>query len=292
MASSLSDSVAVIIPTHNRAHTLGRALESVYGQSRPADEVCVIDDGSEDTTRQLVLEQFPQSRYIYQPNAGVSSARNAGVAATESAWLAFLDSDDEWLPTKLERQLAEISHDPACRLLHCDEIWIRNGVRVNPRDKHRKKGGDVFEHCLRECVIAPSAVIWQRSLLEEMHGFDEELPVCEDYDLWLKIGSRYPVAYVDEALLNKFGGHEDQLSSRHWGMDRFRVRALANLLDSATLTSQQYSAARRTLLAKSEILVQGALKRGNEATATAFQAVIDKYSNTEKKSASAEILLQ
>ncbi|MDP6652727.1 MAG: glycosyltransferase family A protein [Gammaproteobacteria bacterium] len=277
----MPDSIAVIIPIYNRCHTLGRALQSVYGQTLPPDEVCVVDDGSDDGSRDFVRQHFPQARYIYQPNAGVSAARNSGVQATQSHWLAFLDSDDEWLPNKLERQLEEAALNPDCGFVHCDEIWIRNGRWVNPMNKHQKSGGEIFEQCLPRCVISPSAAVITRALFEEMGGFDESFPACEDYDLWLKICSRYPVLYLNQALLKKYGGHEDQLSGLHWGMDRFRVKALDNLLGSAKLSPGQYQATRRTLISKSEILVQGALKRNNTETAKRFQALINKYSDVE-----------
>lgn len=278
----MTPSVAVIIPTFNRRHCLGRALDSVFAQTLAPTEVCVIDDGSRDGTEALVRRNFPSVRYLYQANRGVSAARNAGIAATGSEWLAFLDSDDEWLPQKLERQFALLDSakgKPDHPLIHCDEIWIRNGVRVNPMVKHEKAGGRLFNRCLPLCVISPSATLLQRSLLDEVGLFDESLPACEDYDLWLRICSRFPVLYVNEPLLRKYGGHADQLSRRYWGMDRFRVRALDKLLSSAVLDTEQRRAARAMLLNKSEILINGAGKRDNRDLAEACQALLNKYNH-------------
>lgn len=270
--------VAVIIPTCNRVSTLGRALDSVYAQTLLADEVCVVDDGSDDASDEFIRRNFPQVNYLYQENRGVSSARNAGVGATHSNWLAFLDSDDEWLPQKLEQQMDALRQNPEYRLVHCDEYWIRRGVKVNQMDKHQKTGGDIFQRCLPLCVISPSAVMLQRSLLEELGGFDETLPACEDYDLWLRVCCHYPVLYVEQALLNKYGGHDDQLSHQHWGMDRFRVQSLHKLLCSSILDEQQAQQAKSMLIEKSEILKNGAVKRDNEETASFYQRLIEEYS--------------
>ena len=264
----MSQSIAVIIPTYNRSHTLRRALDSVNSQTVKPNEICVVDDGSTDETEQLLSRHYPQVTYVYQSNTGVSSARNAGVAFTRGHWLAFLDSDDEWMPNKLERQLQEINDNPTFPLVHCDEIWIRNGTRVNAMHKHQKAGGEIFERCLPLCVISPSAVMIKRRLFEEVGGFDESLPACEDYDLWLRFCSRYPVLYIEEALLRKYGGHDDQLSRQHWGMDRFRVKALVTLLNTGSLRPQQTQLTRAMLVNKCEILAEGAEKRGNKETAS------------------------
>lgn len=278
----MNDSVAVIIPTYNRVATLARALESVYTQSRQADEVCVVDDGSIDGTEALVKDRYPNVVYIKQENSGVSSARNSGVEATTSNYLAFLDSDDEWLPKKLETQLSALQAQPTFRLVHSDEIWIRNGKRVNPMDKHRKRGGELFSDCLSLCVISPSAVVLERALYVELGGFDESLPACEDYDLWLRICSREQVLYIDTPLLRKYGGHEDQLSRQHWGMDRFRVQSLIKLLNSGVLTDEQERLAGVTLLQKAKILRNGAAKRGKTESAEYYEQLLVDHSDVSE----------
>ena len=271
-------SIAVIIPTYNRCNLIGRAVESVLRQSFPAEEICVVDDGSCDGTQDFIRSTFPEVKYVYQENAGVSSARNRGLVETSAEWVAFLDSDDVWLDEKLEVQRAAFEVAPNFRLIHSDEIWIRNGRRVNPKKKHRKFGGKIFERCLPLCLISPSAVIIERTLFDEVGVFDESLPACEDYDLWLRICCHYPVLYVDKPLLEKHGGHDDQLSKEHWGMDRFRVVALENLLNSSVLNEQQRTLAISAIKEKCLILISGALKRNNLDLAEQFVAVIDAYS--------------
>lgn len=253
--------VSVIIPTYNRAATLVRSLTSVINQSLPPREIILVDDGSTDRSEFLVRQQFPQVRYLKQPNLGVSRARNCGIAAAKGEWIAFLDSDDEWLPSKLAAQRAALRREPFSRICHTDEIWLRSGKHLNPMKKHQKRGGRIFQHCLPLCVISPSAVMVHRSVFQRVGAFDESLPVCEDYDLWLRICALYPVLYVPERLLIKHGGHSDQLSQGYWGMDRFRIRALEKILRSPDLCGADRAAALEALLHKIEIYLAGAEKR-------------------------------
>jgi GT2 family glycosyltransferase len=255
--------ISVIIPSYNRAHLLARAIESVLSQDLAPREIIVVDDGSSDDTRELMSSRFPQCQYVHQQNRGVSSARNRGIKAASGEWLAFLDSDDEWLPGKLTAQSSLLENQPGHLLCHTEEIWIRNGRRVNAMKKHRKSGGRIFRNCLPLCVISPSAAMIHRSLLTEVGTFDEALPVCEDYDLWLRICAQHPVAFVEEPQIIKYGGHEDQLSRREWGMDRFRIQALEKIITSDRLAPDDRRAAIETLLAKADILANGANKRNN-----------------------------
>lgn len=255
--------VSVIIPTYNRRDFISEALASVLAQSYHDFEVIVVDDGSTDDTREVV-QAFPEVRYLYQENRGVSAARNHGVAVSSGRLLAFLDSDDVWQPRKLQTQVAFFAARPEARICQSEEIWLRHGVRVNLHNKHRKPSGDIFARSLQLCLVSPSAVMLRRELFEETGGFDESLPACEDYDLWLRIAVKEPVHLLEEPLVIKRGGHADQLSHRFWGMDRFRVTALCKLLDSGELSSTQREQTRATLLAKCQILAQGARKRGQD----------------------------
>lgn len=276
-------SVSVIIPSFNRRQCLARALDSVLAQTRPADEVIVVDDGSSDGSGDMIARHYPRVHYLYQQNRGVSAARNAGIRAASGDWIALLDSDDQWLPDKLALQLQALESATAEAggaeqvLVHCDEIWIRRGRRVNPMDKHAKAGGWIFERCLPLCAISPSAALIKKTLLQELGGFDESLPACEDYDLWLRICAAYPVLYVDRPLLKKYGGHDDQLSRQHWGMDRFRVRALDKLLSNSRLNSRQAEAAKAMLQEKCRILKQGAIKRDNTALLDQLEQILVRH---------------
>ena len=253
--------VSVVIPTYNRESVLPRSLDSVFAQTHPATEVIIVDDGSTDGTAEWVRSRYPEVQLLVQENRGVSSARNRGIEASTQEWIALLDSDDEWTETKLERQLAELAAHPDILVCHTDEIWIRHHRRVNPKRQHAKYGGWIFQYCLPLCAMSPSSVLIHRSVLDDVGLFDEEMPACEDYDLWLRICSRYPVVYLHEQLVVKYGGHPDQLSRRVWGLDRFRVRALEKILETGTLGESDREAALNTLLDKIDIFIAGAEKR-------------------------------
>jgi glycosyltransferase involved in cell wall biosynthesis len=269
-------SVSVIIPTYNRSDAVSRALSSVASQSRPPDEILVVDDGSTDGTPEHIPELFPEAIYLRQENRGASAARNRGIREARGDYVAFLDSDDEWLPRKLEHQLEALEKDehPLC---HTNEIWIRNGRRVNQMKKHQKYGGRIFEKCLPLCIISASSAVLHRNLFDRVGLFDESLPVCEDYDLWLRICALYPVLYLDEPLIVKYGGHEDQLSRRYWGMDRFRIQALEKLIASDVLTAEDRAAAIRALIEKTKIYLTGAHKRGKGDDVALYQDKKQSY---------------
>ena len=269
--------ISVVIPSFNRKHTLPRALQSIVDQTSAVDEIIVVDDGSIDGSSQFIEHQFPQVNLIQQQNQGVSAARNRGIEAARYDWIALLDSDDSWLPHKIAAIRDAHREHPQFVLYHSDEIWIRNGKRVNPMNKHQKSGGWVFEQCLPLCVISPSAVIIQKSILQSLGMFDEKLPACEDYDLWLRLCHRYPIHYIDQALVTKFGGHEDQLSKQYGAMDQFRIRALNRLLQHEILTLENYNSARKMLLGKLEILLTGAIKHRNQDLIAEFSPIKENW---------------
>lgn len=269
--------ISVIIPTYNRTDVLPRCLDSVFRQTRPADEVIVIDDGSNDGSSKLITAEYPQVKLIQQANGGVSLARNRGIRQASGEWIALLDSDDEWLPEKLAQQEQHMESNPNAILIHTEEIWIRNGTRVNAMDKHQKRGGNIFHHCLPLCCISPSSAMIRRDVFDVIGYFDEDLPACEDYDLWLKICSRWPVEFIDEPLLIKYGGNADQLSRKHWGMDRFRIYALNKLLDSGELNSEQRQQAITVILKKLNIFLKGARKHNNTEYVEEFGQLLYKY---------------
>lgn len=255
--------ISVVIPTYNRDAVISRAIDSVLAQNLPAKQIIVVDDGSTDDTQNRVSNQYPQVELISTDNKGVSAARNLGIQAATGDWVAFLDSDDEWLADKLLKQSEAIEHSKGFLICHTDEIWIRNGVRVNPMKKHAKPGGWIFQQCLPLCCVSPSSVLIHKTIFDSVGMFDENLPACEDYDLWLRIFSRYPILLVPENLLKKYGGHDDQLSRRYWGMDRFRIQSLVKLLDSNTISAEQVEQVRKTLSKKITILMNGFEKREN-----------------------------
>ena len=252
------------------------AVASVLAQSYRDFELVVIDDGSTDGSATELARFGSQLRYFYQHRSGVSAARNFGVRQSRGRLIAFLDSDDLWQPDKLQVQAAFMEAHPEVQICQTDEVWIRHGVRVNPKTKHRKPSGNIFERSLELCLVSPSAVMMSRELFDRSGGFDESLTVCEDYDLWLRIARDYQVPLIDQALVVKHGGHADQLSHSLWGMDRFRVIALQKLL-RAGIAGAQRTAVLRVLQNKLAVLVQGARKRGKLADADRYRAMRSEF---------------
>ena len=270
MASHPRVPVSVIIPTFNRWPMLGEAVESVLCQTMGAYELIVVDDGSTDETPRRLRDYGVRLGVLSQSRRGVAAARNLGASRASGRYLAFLDSDDLWHPRKLQRQLGFMEHNPRVEICQTDEIWIRSGVRVNPRNRHRKPSGDIFRASLERCLVSPSAVMMRRELFERVGGFDESLPVCEDYDLWLRIAKDTEVPLISEALVTRRGGHADQLSRSTWGFDRFRVQAIANLIETG-LDPEKAGWALEAMAKKVTILAQGFRKRGNEAMAREYE---------------------
>ncbi len=249
----------------------------MYSQTSLPAEVAVIDDGSTDGTEDMLRREFPQARYFYQENRGVSAARNLGIEQTTGDWLAFLDSDDEWLPEKLAKQKVALSANPEFEVCHTEENWIRNGTQVGVPRKYAKTGGWIFSHCLPLCAMSPSTVLIHRSVFAGVGLFDTQLPACEDYDLWLRITANYPVLLLEQPQINKHGGHDDQLSMALWGMDRFRISALQKIIDAGQLSEQNRQAAVNMLLKKAGIYLNGVTKRGKTEEAIHYQQLINRY---------------
>ncbi len=270
----IKDPVSIIVPTFDRAPVLGRAIQSVLSQTYANWELHVVDDGSNDTTGTEVTGlDDPRVHYMRIEHSGVSAARNAGIRCARHPWVAFLDSDDYWQPRKLERELEELDRNPSYPVVYTNEIWIRRGVRVNQKNRHRKYSGWVFTRCLPLCIISPSSVLLDREILVQCGLFDETLPVCEDYDLWLRVAARFPVLFVDEPLIVKTGGHDDQLSKSLWGMDRYRLQALMNVYQSPWLTPDQRRATAREIMEKARILETGFAKRGKPEEAALYRRI-------------------
>jgi glycosyltransferase involved in cell wall biosynthesis len=258
--------VSVIIPTYNRAGLVREALASVKTQTFRDCEIVVVDDGGADGTYEALAADRELRVLRHALCRGVAAARNTGAAAARGEWLAFLDSDDLWLPDKLARQISWLEGRPELLICQTDETWVRRGVRMNKPAAHRKVAGRIFLPSLARCMISPSAVMLHRRLLQDHGGFDETLPAAEDYDLWLRLTWRYEVGLVDEPLVIKRGGHPDQLSAQ-WGIDRFRIRALVKLLADPDLPEAYAREARRMLAAKCAIYAQGCHKRGRQTEA-------------------------
>ena len=258
------ETVSVVIPTLNRCLLLKRAIDSVLNQSVSPNEVIVIDNGSSDETINMISTNYPDIIFLTEEKIGVSASRNQGIKKSNSEWVAFLDSDDVWEPFKLEKQLTFNNRFKTnFRFIHTNETWIRNGKFLNQMKKHEKSGGDLFKNCLKLCCISPSSSMIKKEVFKNYGFFDEELQVCEDYDMWVRITAKENVGYLSEPLVIKYGGHADQLSKKYWGMDRFRIKSLEKNINSNWFSKDQNKYAYETLIKKLQIVLSGAKNRNN-----------------------------
>jgi len=273
--------VSVIIPTYNRAHLLPRAIHSVFAQTFGSYELIVVDDGSEDNTSDVLSSFKGGIRTLFQPSRGVSAARNLGIRHSQGNLVAFLDSDDEWLPDKLALQAQLFDPGRPYYVCHSDEIWVRNGREIAQKKIHLKQGGRFFERALERCLISPSSVMISKALLDRTGWFDEDLPAAEDYDLWLRITAFHDVQFIPEPLVIKHGGHADQLSSTVPAIDRFRIRAIRKILGVPELRPDYRNAAIRELIRKCLIVAAGCDNRGRLVEAEEYRELARSYGAIE-----------
>jgi len=257
--------IDVILPTYNRCELLERSIQSVLRQTHTEFHLYVIDDGSTDGTENYMkkFSDSPKVHYLKQENKGVSSARNLGIRSSQSEWVTFLDSDDEWLAHKLKTQTDFAKNHPQLRFVHSNEIWVRNGIRVNPKKKFDKSNTDIFLRSLQTCLISPSTVMMRRDLLEQHGLFNEDFIICEDYDLWLKVLAQEEVGFIPDNLVTKHGGHEDQLSTKYPAMDYWRIKSLITLSSNLNLDPDKREQVLMEIEKKAPILLAGFEKHQN-----------------------------
>ena len=252
--------ISVVIPSYNRKEFLKRSIDSAINQTKKPFEIIVVDDGSTDGTETMIKSDYDFVKFIKQKNKGVSAARNIGIKVSIGEWICFLDSDDEWKKDKLEKQINAMKSNPGYKFFHSNEIWIKNGLRINQKKKHKKYGGDIFDKCLDMCRISPSSVMIDKTVFDEVGNFNEDLVVCEDYELWLRICDKYRVFFIDEPLIIKYGGHQGQLSYSIESIENHRIKALEYLiLENLNMKNKRHAI--QMLLSKLNIYLKGLVKR-------------------------------
>ena len=269
---------SVIIPSYNRKEQLKNAVRSVLAQDEKDFELIVVDDGSDDGTSELGDEYGGRIKYIFQQNSGVSAARNRGIAAAGSPYITLLDSDDTWHYNKLSQHRKYIMSNPRILIHQTEDIWIRNGIRVNPGTKHLKIRGKIFIPSLELCMISPSSVCISGKIFESYGLFDVNLPACEDYDLWLRVTPFEEIGLINDKLITRYAGHRDQLSLSFWGMDRFRLYSILKVLQNSAdqMNISDREAAVNCALKKGKILLNGAEKRGNETSSRILLNIVNQ----------------
>ncbi len=255
--------ISVIIPTYNRKDFILEAIKSIQTQTINVDEIIVVDDGSDDGTKDLIKNL--DIKYIYQKNSGVSSARNLGIKNAKNSWIAFLDSDDTWNETKCEKQIDFHKNNPDVLISHTNELWVRNNKIINQKKHQQKPSGHCFLENIPSCKIGPSTVFLHKEIFNDVGLFDETLKVCEDYDLWLRVSKKYEIGYLDEQLITKNAGHDNQLSFTTFAIDTYRIEALEKHINSNFKTEVVGE-----LINKCNLLLKGAKKHNNKD-------IIDKY---------------
>ena len=203
--------ISVVIPAYNAEKHIARAIESVLAQTRPAEEIIVVDDGSSDGTAEVVRSFGDKVILIQQPNAGVSVARNKGIEHATGDWIAFLDSDDEWLPEKLKLQSEHLSRNPDLRWTFTNMSWDkerRGFVKpIHPTDHLNKNAIDAecFEDYLtaytQSFFASTITLMIHRSVFDSVGLFEPGMKRAQDNDLWYRIAYQYPkVGYLSEPL--------------------------------------------------------------------------------------------
>lgn len=274
--------ISVIIPVYNRKDKCLIAVDSVLKQSYKNFEIIVIDDGSSDDLGHIIKARYNHlSRgklvYDYQQNRGVSSARNKGIKKANGEYIAFLDSDDIWHKKKLEIQMNFLNQNPHLRIYHTNEKWVLHGRHHNQSKHHQKYGGWIFEKILTRCLISPSTIILHKNIFNRAGLFDETLPVCEDYDLWLRISLAFEIGFIDKILITKTGGHDDQLSRNITAIDRYRIFSLEKILKHELISQEQRNCVLNEMTKKVKIIHHGAVKRSNSDLLNWCKQIVNKY---------------
>lgn len=220
--------VSVIIPSYNTAALIANCLDSVFAQTFPDYEIIVVNDGSPDTPQleQVLQPYLGRVLYLRQANKGAAGARNAAIARAQGEYLAFLDSDDSWLPDHLSWQMELFNANPAPDLVYADAFLIRNGAKPKTfMERCPSQGPATFEALVVEsCQIPISTVLARKTAIVSAGGFDEKLGRCDDYDMWLRVAfsgariaySRKPQARLFLGRPDSLGGSQSKMTEATW----------------------------------------------------------------------------
>ncbi|WOO41988.1 glycosyltransferase family 2 protein [Rubellicoccus peritrichatus] len=278
VSSHVAPKFSVVIPTYNRSEFIMDSIESVLAQSFDNLELIVVDDGSSDNTlNKLEALKDPRLQIIQQGNQGAAAARNRGIERASAPWIAFLDSDDQWISKKLEVTQNHIQAHPDISLFHTREIWMRNGKVSRQRSQHRNPDGWAYLSVLPLCCISLSTAVIRKTLFDSIGQFDISYPACEDYEFWLRATQRYETHLIPEALTIKNGGRPDQLTSSIPDLDRYRIRALIKTLEAGGMQEAWKIATRNELILKLKRYIKGARRWNNIAAAEEHEALLQKF---------------
>ncbi|MDR2104755.1 MAG: glycosyltransferase family 2 protein [Deferribacteraceae bacterium] len=236
--------VSVVIPVYNRFWEVKDAVESLMRQKRaPAFEIIVVDDASDEPIQRSLEPYAPIIKLIaLKENSGVSKARNVGADAAKGRFLAFLDSDDLFLPYKLAHQV-DIMQSGAFKASHTDEYWFKGDRFINQARKHARYGGEIFSKVLDKCRISPSSFMIEKTFFSSLGGFNESLRTLEDYEFFIRAADRTPIEYIEEKLIIKRALTQNSLSSQIVHIESGRLDILQNILLTVKLKPEHRRAA-------------------------------------------------
>jgi glycosyltransferase involved in cell wall biosynthesis len=291
--------VSVVVPTHNKKEMVTEAIESVLAQSYRDCELIVVDDGSTDGTPLHVFSTFgaqPEAieilskmnpnavrpfshsfahdgipiQYHYIANRGLSAARNRGIKFAHGSCVAFLEAEDLWNPAHLETHATFHEENDWARVSHIGECHVRDRSRAGKARKAPPASGWIFQQALETSPICISAAMAHRTCFAECGGFDENLPACEDYDLWLRFAARYPIHFLEGTEIVRRSSRF-QSSNRSWTWDRYRVYALEKSFQSGKLNAEQRLLVAEEIVKKCERLVEGFKRQKSEERANFYE---------------------
>ena len=240
--------VSVVIPTYNREKYLPDAINSVLNQTYKDFEIIIVDDGSRDNTKEVVesfMKKYPHIpiRYFYQENKGPAAARNRGIKEAKGEYIAFLDSDDVWLPAKLEKEVQVLDKDKHCGLVYTDAYeFDRRGIIKNSKlatNDRSKMSGMIFENLILGCFIFTSTVMVRKWILEEVKGFNTEFVPAEDWELWLRIARVYKIVFVDEVLVG-YRKEGSRISDNLKLSSLSRHKVIERIFNTRSITPKEY----------------------------------------------------
>ncbi len=255
--------VSVIIPTFNSAQFLTAAVDSVLAQTFKDFEIIVVDDGSVDNTEEVLKKYGDSIRYIKQKNQGVSIARNNGINLSNAKYVSFLDADDTWLPLKLERQMKALASQPEYRL--CFTNFIPVDADMKPFDKFRlyPQGTALEDLLLRGNLIGSiCTVVCERTLFDEIGGFDPEFSQCADWDMWVRLATKTEFLFVDEKLVT-YRHHNTNMSRNARLLEDDSTRVLEKGF-AMTDTPIELKKKRKESLARNYMVLAGSYYRAGQ----------------------------
>ncbi len=303
--------VTVVVPTCNRKEFVTQALHSVLSQTYRNFEIVVVDDGSTDGTAAHVLRTFGAEakaveivshrnpaalnpfyhkftslgipvRYQYHLNRGLGAARNRGIRHARGSYIAFLEAEDLWETGHLRAQVDFLQAHPGARVTRVGEHPAKEGPRLRRARRGEPASGNVFAQALEEAPAGISCAVIHRSCFTECGEFDENMPSCEDYDLWLRLAARFPVFYVSGPEVARRTPRPD--GSQHaWTSDRFRVYSLEKSFQSGQLDPEQRFLVSQALVRRCERLVEGYRRQKSEERANFYERKRRRFGQEVRK---------